>query len=285
MNPFNHSALCELADWFPAQVAHEIEGARREGHQFRETTWTDRFMLELRRLRDPRILVKTSHEVVTGADMDWWFVARDGSRHLRLTVQAKILHYMARDSDLWAYPELRHPHGAQGRQSRQLIRHARSEQKAGRATYPLYLFYNPSSASRPWPLFYQSPGITLVDGFWVAAHLEAHRSGPSIPIIPTRYSQLQDRMFGLPMVFCQSMDVPGPDDVAEAINDANDMVWLGRDGRKRPRTRPSPGDGTPNHIWALVQKMKHGDIDTGDEVDPDKAGLWPRNTVVFVAPD
>ncbi|WBT06367.1 hypothetical protein PFY01_01415 [Brevundimonas vesicularis] len=285
MNPFNPSALCELADWFPMQVAHEIEGARREGHQFRETTWTDRFILEVRRLRDPRIFVKTSHEAMTGADMDWWFIASDGSRHLRLSVQAKILHYMTKNSELWAYPELRHPNGAHGKQSRQLIRHARSEQKAGRATYPLYLFYNPVSTSHPWPLFYQSPGITLADGFWIAAHLQAHRSGASIPIAPTRYSQLRDQMFGLPMVFCHSRDVPGPDDVAEAINDANDMIWAGREARKRPRARPSPEDGTPNHIWTLVQKMKHGDVDTGDDDDRGKTGLWPRNTVVFVASD
>jgi hypothetical protein len=87
------SPLCFFSDWFPAHVAYELEAAKRVRHQSRETSWTDRMLLELKKLQDPRIIVQSSNERVTSADMDWIFTNFDRRRHLWLTLQAKILHY------------------------------------------------------------------------------------------------------------------------------------------------------------------------------------------------
>lgn len=275
------SPLCEFASWFPQVVEHELEGGRRERHQFRETTWTDQLLFGLRKLRDPRILVRSSNEVVTGADMDWWFVKDDFSRHIRLTVQAKILHYLASNGANWAYPELRHPHGFHGRQSRQLTQYASKESSAGTATYPIYLFYNPRLTGSPAELWCDhSSGVTIANGYRIARHLDRHRMKNSIPISATRLSAVGSFMSCLPSLLCAGAgSVPDPDDIVEALGDTDEEVRgafepnLGRLGRP-----PEAGDGVPYDIRALIDRMQSvkGDPEDGDD--------WKltRNTVVFL---
>ena len=125
------SSLCAFADWFPGVVASELEQARSLGHQSRETSWTDRMLLELKKLRDPRILVQASKESKTGADMDWHFVRHDGQRYLHLTVQAKILHY-TRPRTPDRYDDLAYPNRS-GKQSRQLTSFAHRQTRLGYA--------------------------------------------------------------------------------------------------------------------------------------------------------
>lgn len=276
------SPLCEFASWFPTLVGHELEVGRREGHQWRETSWTDRMLLELRKLRDPRIITKVSNEVVTGADMDWWFVRADGSRHICLTIQAKILHYGTANQALWAYPELRHPHGSHGRQSRVLTATAMRQTKLGVATYPLYLFYNPASA-RPVPsLFWPLPcGAMLADGYWVASHLDAHRTGGVIPRSATQLSSVGPLMFGLPQLLCRpSNDIPDPDEVVAALTlRVEALKSRATDKRRAPRRRPEAGDGVPAYIASLIDRARSGQPDR-KESDADGPS---HNTIVFVS--
>ncbi len=273
------SPLCSLAHWFPARAGHELEGARRDAHQWRETTWTDKLLRELKALRDPRILVKPSNERVTAADMDWWFVRADGSAHIRLTVQAKILHYLAVNVSNWAYPELRHPPGNHGQQARRLRRYASSETKKGRATHPLYIFYNPESVCGThhgyWP---RCDGATLADGYHVTAHLERHRLGKVIPITATRFNSIAPLMFGLDWLFCQGGLVPTPEEISRRLLDAQRFAHRTEAIPARARLRvPAVGGGVPRDIARLIDLLRDGATDTHD------GSAAHPNIVVFIA--
>jgi len=273
--------LCEFAHWFPAHVAHRLEAGRLEGHQWRETTWTDQMLYQLRSLHDPRILVKASNEAATNADMDWWFVLEDGSQHLRLVVQAKILNYEAKNPALWAYPDIRHPPKYHGRQARGLRRYANKETAAGRITYPMYLFYNPTSADMSaMPYCPHSKGITLANGYRMVAHLEANRVDNSIPISAVRLSVLAPYMSCLPALFCQSDGgIPRPDEVLDALLGADQRL---RGTAKLPplRQRPKPGEGVPREVSVIIERLRR-EADGGD--DDGKRDAPTRNTVIFLS--
>lgn len=273
--------LCEFAHWFPFHVARKLEVGVTEDHQFRETTWTDEMLFQLKSLHDPRILVKASNEAVTNADMDWWFVPEDGSQHLRLVVQAKILNYERSNKSLWGYPDIRHPNKFQGRQGRRLRLYASRETAAGRVTYPMYIFYNPMSADMsPMPSCPHSKGVTLANGYRMVAHLEASRTGNSIPIGAVRLSALAPYMSCLPFLFCRGVDgIPRPDEVLAAIDAADER--LREDGELRPlRQKPKPGEGVPRDVRTLIDRLQRKG---GGDYDAEQDGGAGRNTVVFLS--
>ena len=250
------SALCAFADWFPTLVAGELEQARALRHQSRETSWTDRMLLELKKLRDPRIFVQDSNERVSGADMDWHFVSHDGQRHIQLAVQAKILHY-TKVRTPYRYDELAYPKRS-GRQSRQLTNYARRQIKnRGISTYPLYLFYNPSSVEE-WPCFC-SPGITLASAYRMAHHLNASRKfsiDNKVSLQAIEFETIEPLMFCLPSIFCSDFaNIPDPDDVANALAliDAEKRA-ITIDGPRPPL--PKAGSRIPEEIGHIVGLMQ-----------------------------
>lgn len=251
------SPLCAFADWFPNQVAAELEQARLLLHQSRETSWTDRMLLELRKLRDPRIVVQNSNERVTGADMDWHFVRYDGRRHLHLAVQAKILHYTAVRTP-HRYGELAHPKRT-GRQSRQLTNYARRQLKAGGNTFPMYLFYNPASVAR-WHRFC-SPGVTLASAYRIKHHLDSARKSSTdnkVPLPALEFGAVAPLMFCLHRIFCGPVGpVPDPDEVAGALS-AIEAGIAGRTKRGPRPPRPRAGEHLPEDIRHIVSRMRDG---------------------------
>ena len=277
------SPLCSLADWFPNYVAAELEEARSLRHQSRETSWTDRMLLELRKLRDPRIIVQNSNERLTGADMDWHFVSANGRRHLHLAVQAKILHYTMVRAPL-RYGDLAYPNRT-GRQSRQLTNYARRQGRKGLNTYPLYLFYNPASVSN-WATFC-SPGISLANAYRIRHHLDTmqRRSTDSkVPLQATEFGVIEPLMFCLHRIFCEPSDfMPGPDDVAAALAEIDIQIGHISPGRQRPPI-PEAGEKVPREILRIVDLMRDGmshaaKFDSGDD------GPRERPRVIFIGGD
>lgn len=273
------TTLCDFSLWFSTLVAHELEEARILDHQSRETSWTDRMLLELKRLRDPRVIAVTSNEKVTGGDMDWWFVR--GGFGFCLTVQAKILHYRQHNSALWHYEDIAHPAANPGLQSRTLTSHARRETGAGRPRYPYYIFYNPGGAlPPPHPWFHKSlHGVTAMDGYAVANYIARNLSpGHGLPISAKRYTALQPMMMPLHQLLCRPFaDIPGPDEMIDVI----ERAWADlREGDSFPgrvnRRRPASVEGLPREIRRLIDLEGRADgLDDG-------AGL-ARDTVVFLS--
>lgn len=260
-------------------VARELEEARLLDHQSRETTWTDRMLLELKRMRDPRIIAVTSNEKLTGGDMDWWFVR--GRTGFCVTIQAKILHYLQQDSLLWHYKDLVHPASAPGLQSRTLVGYARSESRAGRPRYPYYLFYNPGAALSP-PFYAHHnllAGVTAIDGYAVAYHIARNlTAAPRYPIAAKRYTTLQPLMMTLHNMLCDPFnDVPSPESMMATVDDA--WRWLRTDDLipiKSRRLRPLAIQHLPPEITRLIAGARHGDF-------PDDDQHLLRDTIVFVS--
>lgn len=67
--------LCEFANRFPRDLAILLERDRDLTRNFREETATDLLMMGLRPLQPLGVRVDFPDEVVTGADMDWIYVA------------------------------------------------------------------------------------------------------------------------------------------------------------------------------------------------------------------
>lgn len=275
------SSLCAFADWFPGLVGSELEQARALGHQSRETSWTDRMLLELKKLRDPRIFVQASKESMTGADMDWHFVREDGQRHIHLAVQAKILHY-TRPRTPDRYDDLAYPNRS-GKQSRQLTSFARRQMQQGYATYPLYLFYNPASANA-WPIFC-SPGVTLASGYRIAHHLTEARKLNVESKVSSQAIELETieaLMFCLHDIFCcDADDIPDPDDVVAALATIDaEKDEITHEGPRLPR--PSAGERTPQDIEHIVGLMRDGSAENlGAELEEMKTPARPR--IVFLS--
>lgn len=271
--------ICGFAVWFSMLVARELEEARLVDHQSRETSWTDRMLLELKRMRDPRIIAATSKETLTGGDMDWWFVR--GTVGFCMTIQAKILHYRQKDSLLWHYEDLAHPALQPGFQSRTLVGHARSESRAGRPRYPYYLFYNPSEALstpvRGYPKFLA--GVTLIDGYVVASHIARNLTSSSrFPISAKRFTTLQPCMMTLHELLCAPWDdIPSPQSMIATVDNAWRQL---RAGDLIPNTarrlRPTAVQSLPPEIMRVIERG--GDRDFRD----DDRGL-ARDTVVFLS--
>ena len=277
-----HSALCSFADWFPSLVAGELEQARALSHQSRETSWTDRMLLELKKLRDPRIVVQNSNERVTGADMDWHFVRRDGRRHLHLAVQAKILHY-TRVRAPYRYDELAYPNHS-GRQSRQLTNFASKQSKQGFNTFPLYLFYNPASALA-WPIPC-STGVTLASAYRIAHHLNVARrlsSDNKVSLQALEFETVEPLMFCLHSIFCSNGEtIPDPDKVARSLADIDaEKREITIDGPRPPR--PEAGERVPPDIERIISRMRDGDSDAALKDGDEKPLSRPR--IIFLSDD
>ena len=272
--------LCSFALWFSLLVANELEEARLLGHQSRETSWTDKMLLELKKLRDPRIIAATSNERVTGGDMDWWFVGPHTA--FCLTVQAKILHYRQHNPALWHYEDIAHPSANPGLQSRTLVAHARRSSRAGTPRYPYYLFYNPSSV----PALPHSPwtpalnGVTVADGYVIANHIAAHvvPRGP-FPITEKRFAAVSPMAVTLHELLCSgSTGIPTLEDIVQGI----DAIWrrlraadsFSRDYR---RLRPATTQVVPREITRMIEARGHRDA-----FDDRDYGL-SRDTVVFLS--
>lgn len=272
--------LCAFSQWFSADVGRELTEGRRIGHQWWETTWTDRMLKELRALGNPRIIVTGSNEAVTGADMDWWFVDRSGQTHIGLFLQSKVLHYRQTNSALWAYDELAHPRHSPGQQAKKLIGHALRARKAGTAAYPLYLFYNcdrevPHTGSYPAAC----PGVTIANGYAIARHIRINRTGKSFPIAAKRFSAIAPVMMRLSWLLCALSldDIPTPDEIALILAVDRDRIVTRREGLDLdPRAIPRPkiGNGVPTEVERLIALAGH-DTDYGDPPT--------RNTVIFLS--
>jgi len=275
--------LCDFTCWFSMLVAKELEEARLLGHQSRETTWTDRMLFELKRLRDPRIITVASNEPVTGADMDWWFVRRGSGVNFCLNVQAKILHYRQAKAALWHYEDIAHPAKTPGLQSRALVRHARRMHRAGTPAYPYYLFYNPESAGSPSPFrwFPSNGGVTVIDGFLVASHIAQHIGPGSFPIAEKRHAALAPMMAPLHDLFCVGpADIPDPSDVARRIDELrNPFYSTGKVTRAPKRLKPTVGEQLPPSIRGIVERSGR-DLESVDGTFHDGV---VRDTVVFIS--
>jgi len=273
------SIMCNFATWFSLLVGNELEEARLLGHQSRETTWTDRMLLELKKLRDPRILAFASNEKVTGGDMDWWFVNPVSNASFCLTVQAKILHYLQQNPDLWHYEEIAHPRDDPGRQSRMLVDHARDHCAAGLGYYPYYIFYNPSSAPAiPLRTAWPGEAVTLVDGFVVADHISTHITASGFPIPAKRYSALVGGMVSLPEFLCSCVaGIPSPEEIVGRINDLRDEFRFGDE----TDVDPDPFQARVSH--ALPSAIRHMVERRTRYIDHAEDIVVPRDTVVFVS--
>lgn len=262
------SPLCAFASWFPARVGADLEEARALAYQSRETSWTDHMLLELKKLRNPHILVQNSNERVTGADMDWHFVSRNGRRHLHLAVQAKILHYTTVRAP-YRYGELAYPDKT-GRQSRQLTNFAKRQLAAGFATYPLYLFYNPSSVVPRSSAC--SPGVTLANAYRVRNHLDVARKkagNGKVPLQDHEFWSVSPLMFCLHRIFCCSGDViPSPDEVAQSLSLIDGRIGRSTNRRLRP-PKPSAGGRVPADVELLLQAMMSGPVTSEQLENPD----------------
>lgn len=273
------SKLCDFSLWFSMLVAHELEEARLLNHQSRETSWTDRMLLELKRMRDPRIIAVTSNEKVTGGDMDWWFVR--GSVGFCMTVQAKILHYQQSNSSLWHYEDIAHPVSNPGLQSRTLVGHARSESRAGRPRYPYYLLYNPAGALQAPHFWYPDllAGVTVIDGYAAAGHI-AHNITPGqrFPIAAKRYATLHPMMMTLHELLCAPFEeIPTPNTMVETV----DAAWRSLHRREQiptgaRRRRPAVIEQLPREIVRLIDGA--GTLEAADD-----GGGLARDTVVFLS--
>lgn len=270
------SPLCLFSGLFPGTVGSELDDAKAVSHQARETSYTDRMLLELKKLRNPRIVVQGSKETLTGADMDWIFVRWDQHRHLQLTVQAKILHY-TRPRTPPRYDELAYPPQTPGRQARTLTRYAKKQCVLGRAVYPLYLFYNPASlaTSSWWP---GDEGVTLANGYAISRHIERNRTGAKIVNGALDLSIIQPMTFSLPSIFCRpSHVIPEPDMVAVAINKAN--AALDQRGAARARLPICRADNrVPDDIADLVRRT----VALGSAEDLD-GFVTDRPRIIFIS--
>ena len=264
-------------------VAKELEEARLLGHQSRETSWTDRMLFELKRLRDPQVVAVTSNERVTGADMDWWFVRRQSNVNFHLTIQAKILHYKQASPKLWHYEDLAHPVKAPGLQSRTLVRHARQMLRAETPVYPFYIFHNPE-AVRPSAQFQWLPsgnGVTVLDGFVVASHIAHHIQTRALPIAAKRHVVLSPMMESLHYLLCSGLnDVPDPEVVKDRVEEHYRRI-----GRELElpymvrRVKPALGKQLPSSIRSIVSRSG-GDDRVRDDLPDDEV---PRDTIVFIS--
>lgn len=276
-------SICAFSHWLCLEVGRELTEARKIGHQWRETTWTDLTLKHLRALRDPRIIVGPSHEVVTGADMDWWFVDRSTGRHIGLTLQAKILHYPQRDSARWAYDELPHPRKSLGAQARQLISYVNTARRSGAVIYPMYVFYNCDQGVPPDTEYPASwPGVTVANGYAIARYIQRNIVGATFPIDRKRFRLLAPYMQSLSALLCNGEGaIPRPDDVVEFLTEERERlkyfartIELDFDARATPR--PLLGDGIPAAAELLMGRYLH---------DGDFEDAITRNTVVFLSGD
>lgn len=272
--------LCAFANWFSVEVGNELTDARRLGHPWRETTWTDRMLRGLRALRDPRIVVKASNEAVTAADMDWWFVDRASRTHIGLALQAKILHYHRQNSALWAFDELAHPRTAPGAQARKLLGYVAGARRTGAMIYPLYLFYNCDQGVPP-DTFYppHCAGVNWANGHAIARHIRRNLVGKSFPAPAKRFTTLSPLMMPLTFLLCtlDSGGMPRPTDIAALLTFdrerlARTAAELDIDLRAVPR--PQIGAGIPDAVERILARAGR------DSDDDDQAG---RSTVVFVS--
>ena len=271
------TSICNFAKCFSLLVGVELEEARQLDHQSRETSWTDRMLLELKRLRDSRIVAVTSNEKTTGGDMDWWFVNRKVGANFCLTVQAKILHYSRKDPLLWLYEELAHPAHKPGKQSQTLVSHTWRMRRKGMSNYPYYIFYNPAGANSLLSSCMPSgPGVTAIDGFAVAAHIRQHVALGGFPVQQKRLSTIGPMMVGLPDLLCfQPNKIPTPEEVANRVDD----IWRkgllsGAWPAATRRRRPVVESELPQAIGRLIE-TREGTLDPAE-------GLVERDTVVFV---
>ena len=121
-------------------------------------------------------------------------------------------------------------------------------------------------------------GLTLADGYWIAARLERHRLGHHIPIDETRLGALSSSMFCLPRLFClDSQGTPHPDDIAQRL-DEMDRLIRSREEEPVRRRRPRAAEGVPSQIAALMDARKW-DMDDTETAGPEIA----RSTVIFVS--
>lgn len=144
--------LCEFADRFPRLLAELLERDRHLTRNFREETATDLLMMGLVSLQPYGVRVDFPDETVTGADMDWIYVAPQdvgGGSYLRLMIQAKRskMATFKDGSTYWYYDHLDHGN-PKGNQAQVLVNHAATNPD-GMATLPLYLFYHPEAALQP----------------------------------------------------------------------------------------------------------------------------------------
>jgi hypothetical protein len=280
------SRLCAFADWFPGFIGAQLEEAHSLRHQAREVGLTDHMLLELKKLRDHRIVVENSNEITTGADMDWFFVRADRGRSLHLTVQAKVLHYTRPRVPL-RYDELAYP-ARSGRQAGRLTNFARRQSKAGLATYPLYLFYNPANANA-WRGRLNCPsGVSLANGHRVRNHLvHARRASrfagaeDRVPWSAIELTAVRQMMFCLHPVFCSPSEaIPEPDEVASRLASVDRQMADRNEWSFRPPL-PAAGDQVPKHVHRLIDLALSGrTID--DVADGDPQGL-SRPRVTFIS--
>jgi hypothetical protein len=271
------SSLCEFAHWFSSEVGKELAEGRQLCHQYRETTWTDRCLIELKKLRDRRIIVKASNERFTAADMDWWFVNRQTGTSFCLRLQAKILHYRAKDPALWDYNELTHPRQNPGKQSRTLIASATSAGSQG-YIYPYYLFYNPNAGGHK---SLHTGGITVMDGFAVSDHIakylktknSASPKGISNP--EKHFKVLAPSMIRLSELLCVGNNsIPYPEEIAEKVGQARRTFNELRKVRLRG-VSPRPSASIPAWITRLMEMQ--------EVIDEPEEKRSTRDVVIFAS--
>lgn len=268
--------LCQFSLDFSREVGGELAEGQMLGHQWRETSWTDRMLMELVRMRDPRIIVRKSNEKKTGADMDWWFVNPSRGTYICLTIQAKILHYGNKNSSTWTYNDIAHP-GHSGTQSAILCSHARTATHAGSVTHPLYLFYNSGWATPSTPNYPKIwAGTTFADGNVIRQYLRHTRAAGQVPITARRFSAISPLTFPLGRLLCgrNGRTIPSPEIVKVNLTALRRAVLNGAKGIFVPnsRTMPKPavGRGIPANITQFLSQT-----DKPDEFE------FERDTVVF----
>jgi len=227
--------LCALANRFPQFIADFFDHGRKLRRRFREETVTDLLMGGLISMGGRNVIVEFPDEPATGADMQWDFVHRGSNTFFRVMLQAKRLYG---DGQRWrrhTYRELFHVSGG-ALQAVTLCNHARSQA----ATYPLYIFYNPSGSCQLAANKGVSSvnGINLVDGYLVEGLVTAANSR-ALRTSNRSLGTLYPYFFTLPELFCPSrvrslgpmvgienggttlgVPVPRPEDIRERLSRA-----------------------------------------------------------------
>lgn len=197
--------LCNFSTTFPDFVAAFLDQGRSLRRRFREETITDLMMGNLMAASGGKLIVEFPDEPATGADMEWNFVDRRAGTFFQILVQAKQAYGAGKIWSRHNYRELYHVSGSTP-QAQTLCNAART---SGTSSYPLYLFYHPSSTI--W-LAHKSGvmnihGVNVADGFFIE-HLVKTAKGRRLRTHNRSLKALAPVLSPLSLLFCPSVTHP-----------------------------------------------------------------------------
>lgn len=197
--------LCNFSTTFPEFVAAFLDQGRSLRRRFREETITDLMMGNLMAASGGKLIVEFPDEPATGADMEWNFVDRRSRTFFQILVQAKQAYGTGTVWSRHNYRELYHVSGSKP-QAHTLCNAART---SGTSSYPLYLFYHPSStislAQKAGVMNIQ--GVNIADGFFIE-HLVRTANGQRLRTRNRSLKAIAPVLNPLSLLFCPPVTLP-----------------------------------------------------------------------------